>query len=97
MWLYEDKEFTPDEDFLEFYQGFVYQITELDTGMKYIGKKFFWKPKTRSTPRIVFMNAMDSPNAVPLAITPTTQSACSTKSLFDAPACCNAGGRFGRV
>tara|TARA_B100000427_G_scaffold210264_1_gene175258 strand:- start:679 stop:1077 length:399 start_codon:yes stop_codon:yes gene_type:complete len=43
MWFYNDKEFdsTPEE-----YQGFVYRITELDTGKKYIGKKFFWKPKT---------------------------------------------------
>lgn len=43
MWYYEDNlyEDTPEE-----YQGFVYQITELDTGKKYIGKKFFWKPKT---------------------------------------------------
>ena len=42
MWLYENKTFdeTPEE-----YQGFVYQITELDTGKKYIGKKNFWKPK----------------------------------------------------
>ena len=42
MWFYNDKEFdeTPEE-----YQGFVYQITELDTNKKYIGKKFFWKPK----------------------------------------------------
>jgi len=42
MWHYNGKEFdeTPEE-----YQGFVYQITEKDTGMKYIGKKFFWKPK----------------------------------------------------
>jgi len=42
MWVYDDKEFneTPDE-----FQGFVYMITELDTGKKYIGKKFFWKPK----------------------------------------------------
>ena len=42
-WLYENKPFeeTPEE-----YQGFVYQITELDTGKKYIGKRFFWKPKT---------------------------------------------------
>lgn len=42
MWYYEKKEFTetPEE-----YQGFVYMITELDTGKKYIGKKFFWKPK----------------------------------------------------
>ena len=43
MWFYNDKEFdsTPEQ-----YQGFVYMITELDTGKKYIGKKFFWKPKT---------------------------------------------------
>ena len=43
MWLYENKTFdeTPEE-----YQGFVYLITEVDTGKKYIGKKFFWKPKT---------------------------------------------------
>ena len=42
MWIYEGKEYdeTPEE-----YQGFVYEITEIDTGMKYIGKKFFWKPK----------------------------------------------------
>ena len=30
----------------ENYQGFVYLITELSTGKMYIGKKFFWKPKT---------------------------------------------------
>lgn len=42
-WLYENKPFeeTPEE-----YQGFVYMIYELDTGKKYIGKKFFWRPKT---------------------------------------------------
>lgn len=42
-WLYNEQIFdeTPEE-----YQGFVYLITELDTGKKYIGKKFFWKPKT---------------------------------------------------
>jgi len=42
MWIYENKEYndTPEE-----YQGFVYQIIELDTGKKYIGKKNFWKPK----------------------------------------------------
>ena len=42
MWHYNGKLFdeTPEE-----YQGFVYMITENDTGMKYIGKKFFWKPK----------------------------------------------------
>ena len=43
MWTYNDNEYdeTPEE-----YQGFVYIITELDTDKKYIGKKFFWKPKT---------------------------------------------------
>ena len=43
MWTYNDNEYdeTPEE-----YQGFVYMITELDTDKKYIGKKFFWKPKT---------------------------------------------------
>ena len=42
MWVYNDKEFneTPEE-----FQGFVYMVTEKDTGKKYIGKKFFWKPK----------------------------------------------------
>lgn len=42
MWYYNEEAFeeTPEE-----YQGFVYMITELDTGKKYIGKKFFWKPK----------------------------------------------------
>lgn len=42
MWHYNDKLYkeTPEE-----YQGFVYQITELDTGKMYIGKKNFWKPK----------------------------------------------------
>ena len=43
MWYYENEEYneTPEE-----YQGFVYEIEELDTGKKYIGKKNFWKPKT---------------------------------------------------
>ena len=42
MWTYNGKEYdqTPDD-----YQGFVYLITELDTGKKYIGKKNFWRPK----------------------------------------------------
>lgn len=42
MWYYNNK---PFEDTPEEYQGYVYQITELDTDKKYIGKKFFWKPK----------------------------------------------------
>ena len=46
MWIYEDTEFNPTDEFLEEYQGFVYCLTEVSTGKKYIGKKFFWKPKT---------------------------------------------------
>ena len=43
MWIFNNEEYNiaPEE-----YQGFVYQITELDTNKKYIGKKNFWKPKT---------------------------------------------------
>ena len=42
MWYYKDMLFekTPED-----YQGFVYEITELQTNKKYIGKKNFWKPK----------------------------------------------------
>ena len=42
MWYYNNElfELTREE-----YQGFVYQITELHTNKKYIGKKNFWKPK----------------------------------------------------
>ena len=43
MWIFNNEKYniTPEE-----YQGFVYQITELHTNKKYIGKKNFWKPKT---------------------------------------------------
>ena len=43
MWTFNKEEYnnTPED-----YQGFVYQITELDSNKKYIGKKNFWKPKT---------------------------------------------------
>ena len=36
MWYYKDKEFneTPED-----FQGFVYMITDINTGRKYIGKK----------------------------------------------------------
>ena len=43
MWLYEGKEFTDPQDFM----GFVYIITNLKTGRRYIGKKFFTKAGTR--------------------------------------------------
>ena len=42
MWYYKDMLF---EETPENYQGFVYEITELQTNKKYIGKKNFWKPK----------------------------------------------------
>lgn len=45
MWYYENKPFEPDEEFLKDFVGFVYQITERDTGKKYIGKKFFWSTR----------------------------------------------------
>lgn len=44
-WIYNDKPFESD-DIGENY-GFVYLIENLDTGKKYIGKKFFWITKYR--------------------------------------------------
>lgn len=43
MWTYNEQVYdeTPEQ-----YQGFVYMITDLTNNKKYIGKKFFWKPKT---------------------------------------------------
>ena len=47
MWLYEGKEFEPENlDPKELY-GFVYLIENNITNKKYIGKKFFWSSKTR--------------------------------------------------
>ena len=48
MWHYKNLEYNPTEDELSEYVGFVYLITELDTGKKYVGKKFFWS--TRKLP-----------------------------------------------
>lgn len=39
MWTYENKEFTSEE--IGDYVGFVYLITDLSNGKKYIGKKLF--------------------------------------------------------
>lgn len=44
-WIYKEIEFTETE-ILDNY-GFVYQITNLQTGKKYIGKKFFYSQKTK--------------------------------------------------
>lgn len=42
MWYYKNSEYVPLEEELSPYVGFVYIITEISTGKKYIGKKFFW-------------------------------------------------------
>ena len=42
MWHFKNIEYNPTEDELSEYVGFVYLITERDTGKKYVGKKFFW-------------------------------------------------------
>lgn len=44
-WNYKDKEFTETE-IVDNY-GFVYEITNLQTNKKYIGKKFFYSQKTK--------------------------------------------------
>ena len=43
-WLYKGKKITSPP---EGAYGFVYQITNLINGMKYIGRKYFWSPKYR--------------------------------------------------
>jgi len=45
MWQYNGKDFT--EDLIGDNYGFVYQITNLTNGKKYIGKKFFYSTKTK--------------------------------------------------
>jgi len=44
-WTYNNTDFT--EDLIGNNYGFVYQITNLTNGRKYIGKKFFYSSKTR--------------------------------------------------
>ena len=44
-WQYDGKDFT--EDLIGDNYGFVYQITNLTNGRKYIGKKFFYSSKTK--------------------------------------------------
>lgn len=44
-WIYKNKEFT-EQDIGDNY-GFVYVITHLETGKKYIGKKFFYSSRTK--------------------------------------------------
>ena len=42
-WTYEGQPFT--SDMISDNVGFVYQITNLQNGKKYIGKKWFWSTK----------------------------------------------------
>ena len=42
-WLYEGKPFLTDDIGDQF--GFVYRITNLQTGKQYIGRKYFWKKR----------------------------------------------------
>lgn len=44
MWKYNDKPFT--QEMVGDHYGFVYCITFVLTGQKYIGKKFFWSKRT---------------------------------------------------
>jgi len=44
-WYYEGSVYEPEESELSNYAGFVYCIEEVSTGMKYIGKKLFWRSK----------------------------------------------------
>ena len=45
-WTHLNEPFTETPDKKEFY-GFVYLITNLVDGRKYVGKKFFWSMKSR--------------------------------------------------
>ena len=42
-WIYEGKPFTSDDIGDQF--GFVYRITNLQTGKQYIGRKYFWQKR----------------------------------------------------
>lgn len=44
-WTYHGDTFEPGEEYLEQFVGFVYLITELDTGKMYVGKKNFWSTR----------------------------------------------------
>jgi hypothetical protein len=42
LWLFEDKEFNPADSRIDELAGFVYCITDLNNGKKYVGKKTQW-------------------------------------------------------
>ena len=43
MWIYNEETFEPAQ--LEEWAGFVYLITDLENGKKYVGKKSFWSTR----------------------------------------------------
>lgn len=45
MWLYEEKEF--DHELAQEYYGFVYLIENIETGKRYIGRKYFTKASSK--------------------------------------------------
>lgn len=45
MWIYKGNKFT--SDMIDDNFGFVYEISDLDNGKKYIGKKWFWNTRKR--------------------------------------------------
>ena len=47
MWFYHNTIEQFKEDDIQDHYGFVYLITHIETGRKYIGKKFFTKAKTK--------------------------------------------------
>lgn len=64
MWLFEDKEFDPADPRIVDLAGFVYCITDLTNGKKYIGKKTLWsvnrlKPLKGKTRRRIVKKASD--------------------------------------
>lgn len=66
-WFYNGNLFEIDDDRIDDLVGFVYCITEIETGMKYVGKKLFWrklkrpplKGKTRKRTEIVQSDWVD--------------------------------------
>ena len=45
MWIYKGDEFT--SDMIDDNYGFVYEISDLNNGKKYIGKEWFWNTRKR--------------------------------------------------
>ena len=48
MWTFENKIFEPEPEEIKPFAGFVYLITEVNTNMKYVGKKLLWRTIKRA-------------------------------------------------